>query len=156
MHKLTNKILIKDILEHSSAFANKRSKFISMTSDPNVVLTYDRENLHRFVLVKVDREEIIKNNTMFSAGNYLLDGMEQRVEELLPNAPEEVKGIIDRVDQATTIEEIREIINGADRKLKTSLIDKEQQYLEAQEQLRQAKGIAKCEVLNYYGIMQNG
>ena len=146
---------LQDVSEHSRATTSSKSKFISMSSDPNVVLTYDRDKLHRFVLIKLNKDEVIDSKNVFSSGDYLLEEMEHQVDNYLRNAPEEVKQIIRDVDNAKSIKKIRELINGADKKVSTSLIDSEQQYLSNKQQLEQAKIIAKCKVLNYYGLMQN-
>lgn len=91
---------------------------------------------------------------MFSAGEYLLGVMDSEIEKLLIKAPEKVREILEMVDRTTSIEEIVKIIKNIDTQLSTSLVETEQQYLSPQEQLNQSKKIAKCKVLNYYGLMR--
>ena len=154
--------LLSDVLLHSTATnSNSKYKYISMTSDPNVALTYTKDGLNRFILIKLNKEDI-STVKMFSAGDYLLEEMERKLQECLKDVPEEKKEIIqeiqdkfDLIEKAKTIEEIRKIINGADSLVSTSLIDTEQQYLNENERMIQARKIAKCKLLNRYGIMQN-
>ena len=133
---------------------HRKTNLISMSEDPNTVLTYDKSNLHRFVLIKLSKEEIEDSKKVFSAGEYLLGVMDSEIERIAANAPEKVRKILENVDRATSIEEIVKIINGADRQVPTSLVEVEQQYLSSEEQLNQSKKIAKCKVLNYYGLMR--
>ena len=133
---------------------HRKTNLISMSEDPNIVLTYDKSNLHRFVLIKLSKEEIENSKKVFSAGEYLLGVIDSEIERIGKNAPEKVKEILGNVDRATSIDEIVRIINGADRQVPTSLVETEQQYLSNQEQLNQSKKIAKCKVLNYYGLMR--
>lgn len=80
--------------------------------------------------------------------------MDYQIEMQTQNAPLKVRQILERVDKASSIEEIIKIINGADRQVATSLVESKQQYLSEAEQLEQSKKIAKCKVLNYYGLMR--
>lgn len=133
---------------------HRRTNLISMSEDPNIVLTYDKSNLHRFVLIKLSKDEIGDSKKVFSAGEYLLGVMDYQIEMQAQNAPLKVRQILERVDNASSIEEIIRIINGADRQVATSLVESKQQYLSEAEQLEQSKKIAKCKVLNYYGLMR--
>ena len=133
---------------------HRKTNLISMSEDPNIVLTYDKTNLHRFVLIKLSKEKIENSQKAFSAGEYLLGVMDSEIERIAKNAPEKVREILENVDRATSIDEIVRIINGADRQVPTSLVEVEQQYLSNLEQLNQSKKIAKCKVLNYYGLMR--
>ena len=133
---------------------HRKTNLISMSEDPNIVLTYDKSNLHRFVLIKLSKEKIENSQKAFSAGEYLLGVMDSEIERIAKNAPEKVREILENVDRATSIDEIVRIINGADRQVPTSLVEVEQQYLSNLEQLNQSKKIAKCKVLNYYGLMR--
>ncbi len=133
---------------------HRKTNLISMSEDPNIVLTYDKTNLHRFVLIKLSKDEIEDSKKVFSAGEYLLGVMGYQIETQAQNAPLKVRQILERVDNASSIEEIIKIINGADRQVATSLVECKQQYLSEAEQLEQSKKIAKCKVLNYYGLMR--
>ena len=133
---------------------HRKTNLISMSEDPNIVLTYDKSNIHRFVLIKLSKEEIENSNKVFSAGEYLLGVIDSEIERIAKNAPENVREILENVDRATSIDEVIKIINGADRQVPTSLVETEQQYLSNKEQLNQSKKIAKCKVLNYYGLMR--
>ena len=133
---------------------HRKTNLISMSEDPNIVLTYDKSNLHRFVLIKLSKDEIGDSKKVFSAGEYLLGVMDYQIEMRAQNAPLKVRQILERVDNASSIEEIIKIINGADRQVVTSLVESKQQYLSEAEQLEQSKKIAKCKVLNYYGLMR--
>ena len=133
---------------------HRKTNLISMSEDPNIVLTYDKTNLHRFVLIKLSKDEIEDSKKVFSAGEYLLGVMGYQIETQAQNAPLKVRQILERVDNASSIEEIIKIINGADRQVATSLVESKQQYLSEAEQLEQSKKIAKCKVLNYYGLMR--
>ena len=146
------KYSVRDVLLHSNASFNSNFKFISMTTDSNVVLTYNRDDLNRFVLIKISKDEALEQIKLFSAGDYLLAEMERKIQESLENAPEDKKEQIQRkfedIDRAMSVEEIKMIINGAEAKVSTSLIDSEQQYLSESERLLQTKEIAKSKVLN--------
>ena len=133
---------------------HRKTNLISMSEDPNIVLTYDKSNLHRFVLIKLSKDEIEDSKKVFSAGEYLLGVMDYQIEKQAQNAPLKVRQILERVDKASSIEEIIKIINGADRQVATSLVESKQQYLNEVEQIEQSKKIAKCKVLNYYGLMR--
>lgn len=133
---------------------HRKTNLISMSEEPNIVLTYDKSNLHRFVLIKLSKDEIEDSKKVFSAGEYLLGVMDYQIEMIAKNAPINVRQILERVDNASSIEEIIKIINGADRQVATSLVESKQQYLSEAEQLEQSKKIAKCKVLNYYGLMR--
>ena len=133
---------------------HRKTNLISMSEDPNIVLTYDKSNLHRFVLIKLSKDEIEDSKKVFSAGEYLLGVMDYQIEKQAKNAPLKVRQILERVDKASSIEEIIKIINGADRQVATSLVESKQQYLNEVEQIEQSKKIAKCKVLNYYGLMR--
>jgi len=133
---------------------HRKTNLISMSEDPNIVLTYDKSNLHRFVLIKLSKDEIEDSKKVFSAGEYLLGVMDYQIEMQAQNAPLKVRQILERVDNASSIEEIIKTINGADRQVATSLVESKQQYLSEAEQLEQSKKIAKCKVLNYYGLMR--
>ncbi len=133
---------------------HRKTNLISMSEEPNIVLTYDKSNLHRFVLIKLSKDEIGDSKKVFSAGEYLLGVMDYQIEMQAQNAPLKVRQILERVDNASSIEEIIRIINGADRQVATSLVESKQQYLSEAEQLEQSKKIAKCKVLNYYGLMR--
>lgn len=133
---------------------HRKTNLISMSEDPNIVLTYDKSNLHRFVLVQLSKDEIEDSKKVFSAGEYLLGVMDYQIERTAQNAPENVRKILGRIDNASSIEDIVGVINGADRQVPTRLVENEQQYLSEEEQLEQSKKIAKCKVLNYYGLMR--
>lgn len=133
---------------------HRKTNLISMSEDPNIVLTYDKSNLHRFVLIKLSKDEIEDSKKVFSAGEYLLGVMDYCIEMTSQNAPENVRKILEKVDNASSIQEIIKIINGADRQVPTNLVESKQQYLSEEEQLEQSKKIAKCKVLNYYGLMR--
>lgn len=133
---------------------HRKTNLISMSEDPNIVLTYDKSNLHRFVLIKLSKDEIEDSKKVFSAGEYLLGVMDYYIEMTAQNAPENVRKILEKVDNASSIQEIIKIINGADRQVPTNLVESKQQYLSEEEQLEQSKKIAKCKVLNYYGLMR--
>ena len=133
---------------------HRKTNLISMSEDPNIVLTYDKSNLHRFVLIKLSKDEVEDTKKVFSAGEYLLGVMDYQIEMQAQNVPLKVRQILERVDNASSIEEIVKIINGADRQIATSLVESKQQYLSDAEQLEQSKKIAKCKVLNYYGLMR--
>ncbi len=134
---------------------HRKTNLISMTEDPNIVLTYDKSNLHRFVLIRLSKDEIENSRKVFSAGEYLLGVMDYQIDNTAKNAPENVRKILERVDNASSIDEVVRIINGADRQVPASLVETKQQYLSEEEQLEQSKKIAKCKVLNYYGLMRN-
>lgn len=144
---------VDEIINQVQMFRNKTG-LISMSEDANVVLTYDRSNLHRFALVKIPESEIQNYKKVFPVGDYLLNVMNNQIDSLSENAPENVKQILSAVDKATSVQEIIQIINGANRQVSTSLIETEQQYLTDEEQLEQSKKIAKCKVLHYYGLMR--
>ncbi len=133
---------------------HRKTNLISMSDDPNIVLTYDKSNLHRFVLIKISKEELEESKKVFSAGEYLLGVMDYEIEKIAKNAPPKVIEILENVDRANSIEEIVKTINGADRQVSTSLVESTQKYLSKDEQLEQSKKIAKCKVLNYYGLMR--
>ncbi len=133
---------------------HRKTNLISMSEDPNIVLTYDKSNLHRFVLVKLSKNEIEDLKKVFSAGEYLLGVMVSQIESQTQNAPSIVKHVLENVDNASSVDEIIKVINGADRQVATSLVESKQQYLSEEEQLAQSKKIAKCKVLNYYGLMK--
>jgi len=150
----TSEFTVQDVMAQIR-MQHRKTNLISMSEDPNVVLTYDRANLHRYVLIKISKDEIEDSKKVFSAGEYLLGVMDYQIEKIAKNAPDNVRAILERIDNANSIEEIIRIINGADRQVKTSLVEVEQQYLSAAEQLEQSKKIAKCKILNYYGLMRN-
>ena len=133
---------------------HRKTNLISMSEDPNIVLTYDKSNLHRFVLIRLSKDEIEDSKKVFSAGEYLLGVMDYQIEMRAQNAPLKVRQILEKVDNASSIDEIIKIINGADRQVVTGLVESKQQYLSEAEQLEQSKKIAKCKVLNYYGLMR--
>ena len=147
--------IARDVLEHACAFTNKSGSFISMSADPNVVLTYDRTNLHKFILIKLNKEDIEQKDRIFSSGDYLLKEMEAQVNKYLQNADDKIKEILGKIENASDLEQVKSIIKNLDKKISTSLIDNKLQYLSETEELKQAKVIAKCKVLNYYGIMKN-
>ncbi len=134
---------------------HRKTSLISMSEDPSIVLTYDRTKLHIYALIRLSKDEIKNHQKVFSAGEYLLGVMDNKIENATKSAPENIRNILERVDSASSIDEIVKIINGADRQVPTSLIEAEQQYLTTEEQLEQSKKIAKCKVLNYYGLMRN-
>ena len=150
----TDEYTVQDVMAQIR-MQHRKTSLISMSEDPNVVLTYDRTNLHRFILIRLSEDEIKNHQKVFSAGEYLLGVMDNKIENITQNAPEKVRKILERVDKASSIDEIVKIINGADRQVPTSLVEAEQQYLTPEEQLEQSKKIAKCKVLNYYGLMRN-
>ena len=150
----TDEYTVQDVMAQIR-MQHRNTSLISMSEDPNIVLTYNRSNLHRFVLIRLSKDEIENHQKVFSAGEYLLGVMDNKIENATQNAPENVRNILEKVDSASSIEEIVKIINGADRQVPTSLVEAEQQYLTTEEQLEQSKKIAKCKVLNYYGLMRN-
>lgn len=145
---------LQDILEQIRVAGHENTALISVSEDPNVVLTYDKNHEHRFVLLRFAKDEIENPQKVFSAGEYLLGVMNAQIERITINSPENVKKIIEAIDNAQTIEDVVKTINGADRQVQTSLIESKQQNLTPQEQLLQSKIIAKCKVLNYYGLMR--
>ena len=58
---------------------HRKTNLISMSEDPNIVLTYDKSNLHRFVLIKLSKEEIENSKKVFSAGKYLLGVIDSEI-----------------------------------------------------------------------------
>ena len=90
---------------------HRKTNLISMSEDPNIVLTYDKSNLHRFVLVKLSKNEIEDSKKVFSAGEYLLGVMDSQIESQTQNASSIVKQVLDNVDSASSVEEIIKIIN---------------------------------------------
>ena len=73
---------------------HRKTNLISMSEDPNIVLTYDKSNLHRFVLVKLSKNEIEDLKKVFSAGEYLLGVMDSQIESQTQNAPSIVKHVL--------------------------------------------------------------
>ena len=153
---------LSDVLVHATTNSNNevKRKFISMTADPNVVLTYDRSSRNKFVLIRLSKEEVLAQNKFFSSGDYLLEKINQKIQNCLKSITDKelklkIEDIFERIETSKSIEEIKEIINGANSSVSTSLIDTEQQYLNENERLLHAKQIAKCKVLNYHRIMQN-
>ena len=83
---------------------HRKTNLISMSEDPNIVLTYDKSNLHRFVLVKLSKNEIEDSKKVFSAGEYLLGVMDSQIESQTQNASTIVKQVLDNVDSARSVE----------------------------------------------------
>lgn len=133
---------------------HKNTGLISMSEDPNVVLTYDRDSNQRFVLIKLSKEELENNEKVFSVGEYLFGVLNAKIEKIVPNAPEHVKKVLKSLDDASTVEQLAEILNDVDDGIQTRIVTVQQQYLSSEEQLEQSKTIAKCKALNYYGLMR--
>ena len=150
----TSEYTVQDVMAQIR-YRHRKTNLISLSEDPNIVLTYNQANLHRYALIKLSREEIENSERVFSAGEYLLGVIESQIENIAENAPENVKQILERIDNASSTNEVVRIINGADRQVQIALVEKEQQYLSEEEQLDQSKKIAKCKILNYYGLMRD-
>ena len=133
---------------------HKNTNMISMSEDPNVVLTYDKKSLQRFVLVRFFREEIENSEKLFSAGEYLLGVMDSEVEKIRVDAPKKVNDVLNDIDNASSLDEIFKVLARDELRISKSLLESEQQSISKEEQLIQSKVIAKCKILNYYGLMR--
>lgn len=143
---------LNDVLKQVKMRHNKTC-LISLTDDANVALTYDRANLQAFALIKVKKENKESLN-MFHVGDYLLNEMEKKANEITKNAPDKVKEEIEKIEKSNSVEEVVKVINGKGRDISTNLIENNYRYLTEKEQLNQAKQIAKCKILHYYGLMR--
>ena len=145
---------LQDILEQIKVTGHRNTSLTSLSEDPNVALTYDKNYEHRFVLIRFSKEEITNYKKIFSVGEYLLGVMSAEIERITSNGPEYLKPIMDLIDSSEDVGQLVKNIKTVDEQIKSRLIERERQNLTSQEQLEQCKIIAKCLILNYYGLMR--
>lgn len=147
-----SKISLEEIYDHIKMRYRRDTNCISLTRDANVVLTYHNEN-PRYVLVKVSPEKI---REIFDAGEYFSKVIEQQVLEAEKNvqADSEIAIILNQIDNATNIDEIKNILNKFNPLMSTYTVNN-RQYLSDEEQIKIAKINAKLKVLENSGLIGN-
>ena len=139
---------LEEVFDHIKMKYRKDTNCTSLTRNANVALTYHVNN-SRYVLVRVEPDE---QDKYFDAGDYMLGEIEAQIASVSQNSTDEIKELLDRIDRASTQEEIRAILSEYNENI-TQFAIRQKQYLTEQEQARVDKTIAKLKVLEHNGIM---
>ena len=143
---------LEEVYDHIKMRYRRDTNCISLTSDANVVLTYHNEN-PKYVLVKVTPDQM---KEIFDAGEYFSKAIEQQVLDAEKNvqANSEIAVILNQIENATSTNEIKNILNKFNPNLSTYTVN-DRQYLSDDEQIKIARINAKLKILENSGLIGN-
>ena len=163
-------ISLEEMFSHIKMHYSLQTNCISLSSNANVVRTYEDMFSTKYVMVKVPKKEM--GEKVYNAGQYMLDEVEKRTNEALQsgNISNEILKDIKAIDKATDEKEIKELIKTrytspvkidfSKAKIKDGIIYKapharisSYQSLNKKQSLEKNKIIAKLTVLENKKIM---
>lgn len=147
-----SEISLEEIYDHIKMRYRRDTNCISLTRDANVALTYHNEN-PKYVLVEVSPEQLEK---VVDAGEYLSKVIQQRVLETEKNVEpnSEIGEVLNQIENATSINEIKNILNKFNPTLSTYTVN-DRQYLSDDEQIKISRINAKLKILENSGLIGN-
>ena len=165
-----SKISLEEMFLHIKMHYSLQTNCISLSSNANVVRTYEDMFSTKYVMVKVPKKEM--GEKVYNAGQYMLDEVEKRTNEALRsgNISNEILKDIKKIDEATDETVIKELIktrykssvklDSSKAKIKDGIIYKapharisSYQSLNKEQSLEKNKIIAKLTVLEKKKIM---
>ena len=165
-----SKISLEEIFSHIKMHYSLQTNCISLSSNANVVRTYEDMFSTKYVMIKVPKKEM--GEKVYNAGQYMLDEVEKRVNETIQsgNISNEILNDIKTIDEATDEKVIKELIktrykspvklDSSKAKIKDGIIYKapharisSYQSLNKKQSLEKNKIIAKLTVLENKKIM---
>ena len=165
-----SKISLEEIFSHIKMHYSLQTNCISLSSNANVVRTYEDMFSTKYVMIKVPKKEM--GEKVYNAGQYMLDEVEKRVNETIQsgNISNEILNDIKTINEATDEKVIKELIktrykspvklNSSKAKIKDGIIYKtphtrisSYQSLNKKQSLEKNKIIAKLTVLENKKIM---
>lgn len=170
MYSEKSKISLEEIFSHIKMHYSLQTNCISLSSNANVVRTYEDMFSTKYVMIKVPKKEM--GEKVYNAGQYMLDEVEKRVNETIQsgNISNEILNDIKTIDEATDEKVIKELIktrykspvklDSSKAKIKDGIIYKapharisSYQSLNKKQSLEKNKIIAKLTVLENKKIM---
>lgn len=152
--KYSNKSIVslEEVYDHIKIRYRRDTNCISLSQDANVILTYNTKS-PKYVLIQIPENELGK---IFNAGEYFLDSIEKEIKSTIENlnSEEEVMLIIEQIDNATNISQIREILKNFNSSMSIFSIN-ERQYLTSKDQVKVARTIAKLKILEQNGKIKD-
>ena len=155
-------ISLEEMFDHIKMHNSKDTNCISLTSNANTVLDYGRGNYKdKYVIVKVPKNELGKK--VYSAGLYMLDEINNRINELILSniIDQDTVKYLKRIDEINDLDELKTIIDrfkeyDLDNQLfkrginyiKPDAVDVLYQTLDQNQNLEKNKLVAKLYILN--------
>lgn len=147
-----SEISLEEIYDHIKMRYRRDTNCISLTNDANVALTYHNEN-PQYILVRVSPEQLEK---ILDAGEYFSKVIKQQVldaeKNVQPNS--KIKVFLNQIENATNINEIKDILNRFNPLLSTYTVN-DKQYLSDDEQIKISRINAKLKILENSGLIGN-
>ena len=166
-----SQVTLEEMFNHIKMDYSLQTNCISLTSNANVVRTYGEMFNEKYVMIKVPKREM--GEKVFNAGQYMLGEISRQVGERIENGdiPENVLEDLQRIDNAKTSQEIKEIIKQrykAPQKLDMRKARPQRgikyraphvrisnyQSLSEEQSLEKNKTIAKLTILEHKGLME--
>ena len=109
-------ITLEEIFNHIKMHYSLQTNCISLSSNANVVRTYEEAFSDKYVMIKVPKKEM--GEKVFYAGQYMLGEIDKQIEQRIAEGgiSENVLKDLRKIDKAKTSDEIKELIK---RKYKT-------------------------------------
>ncbi len=146
-----SKISEQELYDHIKMKHRIDTNCISLTKDANVALTYHTDN-PLYILVKLEPENI---GEIIDAGKYMTQAIQKKIEnvERKLSQNDKLKNIIEQIEEATNIEQIKKILKDYNPLISTATIYAKQ-YLNKEDQLKSNKLNAKLKILENEGLLE--
>ena len=164
-------VSLEEMFSHIKMHYSLQTNCISLSSNANVVRTYEDMFSNKYVMIKVPKREI--GEKCYNAGQYMLSEVEKRINEVLQrdNIPNEILEDIKAIDEATDENVMKELIqarykssvkiNSSKARMKDGIVYSapharisSYQSLDELQSLEKNKIIAKLTVLEKKKIME--
>ena len=168
---LDSTVTLEEMYSHIKMHYSLQTNCISLSSNANVVRTYENAFSDKYVMIKVPKKEM--GEKVFHAGLYMLQEIEKQVERTISETdiPENIKEDLKKIEKAKTSDEIKELIKTrykSQKKLDSNKANLKKgikykspharissyQVLNEEQTLEKNKVIAKLTVLEHKKIMK--
>lgn len=107
MYNIEDELSLEQIFNHIKMRQRKDTNCISLTSNANTAITYGRGNYKdKYVMLKIPKSNI--NNTVYEAGLYMLEQINERLNSMIQNneLTEEQISILGEIDKISSQREL--------------------------------------------------
>lgn len=106
----SDEISLEQMYHHIKYNYSLQTNCISLTSNANVARMYGEQFSEHYVMIRISKKEM--GERIYSAGPYVLEEIEKRVNEYLKDEeiPEDIKETIELIDRVANEDELKEIL----------------------------------------------
>lgn len=103
-------VTLEEMFNHIKMHYSLQTNCISLSSNANVARTYGEAFSDKYVMIRVPKKEM--GEKVFHAGEYMLQEIAKQVEQRISEdeIPESIVNDLNKIDNAKTSEEIKELI----------------------------------------------